>query len=328
MFWKKKESAPHDKSWLSKLSDGLSASSQKLTQGIVDAVTKRPLDQSALDELEEVLIMADLGPSLAARLVEDFGKNRFGKQVTESEVKQALAEQITEILKAVTPATEPGSSGDILARIPGQARDDGLRVILMVGVNGSGKTTTIGKLAAQFTSAGNKVVLAAGDTFRAAAVEQLRIWSERTGATFISKGQEADAAAVAFEAVEAAQREGADVLLIDTAGRLQNKTQLMDELAKIVRVIQKRLPDAPHATILTLDATTGQNALAQVEEFSRIAPLTGLVVTKLDGSARAGMVVALAEKFALPILGVGVGEGVADLQPFDAAEFSHRLLGI
>src|SRR5690606_15699217 len=202
MFWKKKEEKPAQKSWLSKLSGGLSASSQKLTQGIVDAVTKRPLDQEALDALEEALIMAELGPVLAAQLVEEFAKTRFGKQVTEQEVKEALAEQITEILKPVTPAYEPGSLGNFSARIPGQARDDGLFVVLMVGVNGSGKTTTIGKLAAQFSANGKKVVLAAGDTFRAAAVEQLRIWSERTGALFVSKGQDADAAAVAFEAVE------------------------------------------------------------------------------------------------------------------------------
>ncbi len=318
-FWKKtQETQPvHEEkpSWLQRLSGGLSQSSQKLTQGLVDAVTKRPLDQDALDELEESLIMADLGPSLAVRLVEEFGRTRFGKQVSEDEVRRALAAQIEAILK-------PVQSEMVL--------DKAIRpfVILMIGVNGSGKTTTIGKLAQQFTSQGKKLVLAAGDTFRAAAVEQLQIWGKRTGATVIAKELNADSAAVAFEAVQQAQIEQADILMIDTAGRLHNKANLMEELAKIRRVLQKADPSAPHMTLLTLDATIGQNALAQVEEFNKIVPLSGLIVTKLDGSAKAGIVVALAEKFKLPIFAVGVGEGADDLQSFDAKSFAEALMGV
>lgn len=319
VFWKKtQETQPvseEKSSWLQRLSGGLSQSSQKLTQGLVDAVTKRPLDQTALDELEESLIIADLGPSLAVRLVEDFGRTRFGKQVSEEEVRKALAAQIEAIL-------QPVQSPMVL--------DEAIKpfVILMIGVNGSGKTTTIGKLAQQFTSQGNKLMLAAGDTFRAAAVEQLQIWGKRTGATVIAKELNADSAAVAFEAVQQAQAEQADILMIDTAGRLHNKANLMEELAKIRRVLQKADPSAPHMTLLTLDATIGQNALVQVEEFNKIVPLSGLVVTKLDGSAKAGIVVALAEKFKLPIFAVGVGEGADDLQSFDAKSFAEALMGV
>lgn len=300
-------------SWLQRMSSGLSQSSQKLTQGIVDAVTKRPLDQDALDELEEALIMADLGPSLAARLVEEFSKTRFGKQVDAQEVKQALAAQIASIL---APVAKP------------LVIDDSKKpfVILMVGVNGSGKTTTIGKLAQQYAQQGKKVVLAAGDTFRAAAVEQLQMWGDRTGATVISKGLNTDSAAVAFEALQKAQELHADILLIDTAGRLHTKSNLMEELAKIHRVIQKQIPDAPHAVLLTLDSTIGQNAVAQVQEFNQVTRLDGLVVTKLDGSARGGIVVALAEKFAIPVVAVGVGEAAADLHSFEAQNFANALL--
>lgn len=321
VFWKKKDDsfAPLEKSdeasWLSRLSTGLSASSKKLTQGVVDAVTKRPLDQAALDELEEQLIAADLGPTLAAKLAEQFGSTRFGKQVSEQEVKQALAEQINAIL---APFAKPFVID----------RNKKPFVVLMVGVNGSGKTTTIGKLAQQYKEQGLKAVLAAGDTFRAAAVEQLQVWGQRTGATVVAKGLNTDAAAVAFEAVQQAQKENADVVLIDTAGRLHNKANLMEELSKISRVIQKNIPDAPHAVLLTLDATIGQNALAQVEEFNRIVPLTGLVVTKLDGSAKGGVVVALADKAKLPIFAVGVGESATDLQPFESMSFASSLLGI
>lgn len=321
MFWKKKQETsatvtPGDKaSWLQRLSGGLSQSSQKLTQGLLDAVTKRPLDHAALDELEESLIMVDLGPSLAAKLVADFAKTRFGKEVTEQEVRQALAAQIEEILKPVAQS---------------MVIDETIRpfVLLMVGVNGSGKTTTIGKLAQQFTGHGKKLVLAAGDTFRAAAVEQLQIWGNRTGATVIAKELNSDAAAVAFEAVQHAQAESADIVMIDTAGRLHNKANLMEELAKIRRVLQKADANAPHMTLLTLDATIGQNAIAQVEEFNRIVPLSGLIVTKLDGSARAGIVVALADKFKLPIFAIGVGEGADDLQPFHADDFAKALMGV
>ena len=319
VFWKKtREAVPareEKASWLQRLSGGLSQSSQKLTQGLVGAVTKRPLDQAALDELEEGLILADLGPQLSARLVADFGKTRFGREVSEEEVRQALAAQIEGILQPVAV--------DI-------AIDETVRpfVLLMVGVNGSGKTTTIGKLAQQFTAQGKKLVLAAGDTFRAAAVEQLQIWGGRTGAAVIAKELNADSAAVAFEAVQQAQSDHADMVMIDTAGRLHNKANLMEELAKIRRVLQKADPAAPHMTLLTLDATIGQNAIAQVEEFNRIVPLSGLIVTKLDGSAKAGIVVALADKFRLPIFAAGVGEGADDLQPFSAADFARALMGL
>jgi fused signal recognition particle receptor len=274
-----------------------------------------PLDQSALDKLEEMLITADLGPALSAKLVEEFASTRFGKQVSAEEVKTALAGQITKILSPVAQTLDIDT-----AKKP--------FVILMVGVNGSGKTTTIGKLAQHYREQGLKVVMAAGDTFRAAAVEQLQLWGQRTGAIVIAKGLNTDSAAVAFEAIQKAQQENADLVLIDTAGRLHNKVNLMEELAKIVRVIQKTIPDAPHATILTLDATIGQNAVTQVEQFNTIVPLSGLVVTKLDGSAKAGIVVALADRFKLPVFAVGVGEGADDLQPFDPQEFSQALIGL
>lgn len=302
-------------SWLVRMSAGLSQSSQKLTTGIVDVVTKRPLDHDALEELEEALIAADMGPRLAMRLVEEFASTRFGKEVSDIEIKKALAEQVTRILQPVAKPLVIDT-----ARKP--------FVILMVGVNGSGKTTTIGKLAQQYHQVGHKVVLAAGDTFRAAAVEQLQMWGERTGATVVAKGLNTDAAAVAFEALQKAKDENADIVLIDTAGRLHNKSNLMEELAKIVRVIKKHTEDAPHAVLLTLDATTGQNAISQLEIFNQTTELTGLVVTKLDGSAKAGVVVALAERFSLPIHAIGVGEGVDDLQPFDATAFSKALLGV
>jgi len=331
-FWNKKDKTTEEKqtdksvaavteapaeslSWAQRLSSGLLQSSQKLTQGVVDALTKSLLDQEALDKLEEILIAADLGPALAARLVAEFADTRFGKEVTGQEVKTALAEQIAKILQPVAREL---------------TIDAGKKpfVILMVGVNGSGKTTTIGKLAQQFTQAGKKVVMAAGDTFRAAAVEQLQLWGQRTNSTVIAKGLNTDAAAVAFEALQAAQQENADIVLIDTAGRLHNKTNLMEELTKISRVIQKQIPDAPHAVLLTLDATIGQNAITQVEQFNAAIPLSGLAVTKLDGSARGGVVVALAERFKYPIVAIGVGEGAADLHSFDARQFSNALMGL
>jgi fused signal recognition particle receptor len=302
------------KSWTQRLTSGLSQSSQKLTQGLVDVVTKKPLDQDGLDRLEELLIMADLGPSLAARLVEEFARTRFGKEVTPAEIKTALAEQVAKILQPVAQPLKTDTAKPFVA--------------LMVGVNGSGKTTTIGKLSQQLSRQDKKIVLAAGDTFRAAAVEQLQLWGTRTNATVIAKGLNTDSAAVAFEAIEKATAENADVVLIDTAGRLHNKANLMEELSKISRVIKKQLPEAPHAVLLTLDATIGQNAMTQIEQFNAAIPLTGLVVTKLDGSARGGIVVALAERFKLPIIAVGVGEGAEDLQPFDPIEFSRALLGV
>jgi fused signal recognition particle receptor len=307
------EGMADDGNWFSRLTTGLSASSQKLTGGLVDFVTKRPLDQAMLDELEEALIAADLGPVLATQIVDDFATSRFGKDVSGDEIKQALAGQVTRVLQ---PVAKP-------LLIPADKRPF---VMLMIGVNGSGKTTTIGKLATQFGAQGKKIIVAAGDTFRAAAVEQLNIWAERSGAAIVEKGLNSDPAAVAFAALEQAERDNADIVMIDTAGRLQNQQNLMDELAKIQRVIQKKIPDAPHAVILTLDSTIGQNALQQIELFNAIVPLTGLVVTKLDGSARAGVVVAIAQKFKIPIIAVGVGEKAADLQAFDAEEFARALV--
>lgn len=320
-FWNKKDKAEtvaqveEKSSWLGRMTSGLGKSSQKISQGLVDALTKGVLDQAALDDMEEALIGADLGPALAARLVADFSATRFGSVVTEVEVKTELAKPIAALLQPVTKELHIDRSKKPF-------------VILMVGVNGSGKTTTIGKLAKQFSDQGMKVVMGAGDTFRAAAVEQLQVWGQRTGATVIAHGLNTDAAAVAFATIEAAQKENADVVLIDTAGRLHTKANLMEELSKIERVIKKLLPDAPHCTLLTLDATIGQNAVTQVEQFNAAVKLDGLIVTKLDGSAKGGVVVALADKFKLPIFAIGVGEGAADLQPFQADDFAKGLLGL
>lgn len=304
-----------DRSWLERLTKGLGQSSQKLTQGLVDLVSKRPLDQETLDHLEELLISADLGPQLAMRLVDEFKSTRFGKEVSDNEIKQALSLQIAAILH---PVAKPLHLPDTLAP----------HVLLMVGINGSGKTTTIGKLSQQYASQGRKLILGAGDTFRAAAIEQLKIWGQRTGAQVVAKELGSDAAAVAFETLELAKQTNADLVMLDTAGRLHNKSNLMEELAKIRRVIQKSISDAPHLTILTLDATIGQNAITQVEEFNKVVPLSGLIVTKLDGSAKAGIVVALADRFKLPIFAVGVGETADDLHPFDAADFANALMGV
>ena len=306
---------PKKKGWLARLKDGLSKSSSKLTEGITGIFTKRKLDDDALEELEELLITADLGPATAAKMTAELARTRFGKEVSPDEVKRTLAESVARI---VTPVAQP------------LVIDAGLKphVILLVGVNGTGKTTTIGKLARQFRDEGKSVMLAAGDTFRAAAVSQLQIWGERTGCPVVAKETGADAAGLAFEALERARREQVDVLLIDTAGRLQNKAGLMAELEKIVRVIKKVDPDAPHTTLLTLDATTGQNAHNQVEVFRDMVNVSGLILTKLDGSARGGVLVALAERFKLPVHAIGVGEGVYDLRPFDAESFSKSLMGI
>jgi len=302
------------RSWLSRLTGGLAKSSAKLTSGITGAFNKRKLDDDALEELEEALILADLGAAPAAKIVADFAKTRFNKEVTDDKIRRALAEQITTILRPVEIPLEIDTS-------------NAPHVILVVGVNGSGKTTTIGKLSQHFTDGGHKVLLAAGDTFRAAAIEQLKIWADRTGSEIVAKEQGSDAAALAFEAITRAKETGADIVLLDTAGRLHNKTDLMDELSKVVRVIKKVQPDAPHDTLLVLDATTGQNALSQVEIFRKTADITGLIVTKLDGTAKGGVMVALADKFGLPVHAIGVGETAADLQPFDAEEFAQALTG-
>ena len=305
-------------SWLSRLTGGLSKSSTKLTQGIADLVTKKKLDQAMLDDLEELLIMADLGPRTAAKIVADFGKDRFGKDISEEEIRQALAAGITSLLAPVQSEMSFAS--------PDHA---GPFTVLVCGVNGVGKTTTIGKMAAALQSRqGKKIMIAAGDTFRAAAIEQLEIWAERARATLVKKEIGADAAAVAYEAYERAKAEGADVLFIDTAGRLHNKANLMAELEKIVRVLKKQDESLPHAVLLILDATTGQNAYEQVRIFKDIVNVTGLVVTKLDGSAKGGVVVGLADQFGLPIHLVGVGEGTEDLQPFRADAFARSLAGV
>ena len=300
--------------FFNRLKEGLSRSTQKLTTGLTAVLTKRKLDDAALEELEEALIGADLGPQAAGRIIAAFRRSRFGKDVTDEEVKQALAEEIAAIL---APVAKP------------LALDRALRphVVLVCGVNGTGKTTTIGKLALQYREQGLRPVLVAGDTFRAAAVEQLQIWGSRTGAPVVSGSPGADAAGLAFDALTRAKAEGADVLLIDTAGRLHNKGALMEELRKIIRVLRKQDPAAPHSVVLVLDATTGHNALEQVRVFKEMVDVTGLVVTKLDGSARGGIVVALAQDFGLPVHAVGVGEQAADLRPFEAMDYARGLVG-
>ncbi len=302
-------------SWLSRLRSGLERSSSKLSEGITDIFVKHKLDQEALEKLEETLIATDLGPSTAARIVAEFSKTRFGKDVSDLEVKTALVKQITSILEPVARPLDVD-----FAHKP--------FVVFIVGVNGTGKTTTIGKFAQSYVDHGLKVTLAAGDTFRAAAISQLQIWGKRVGAQVIAGEQGSDAAALAYRALQEAQNNQSDILLIDTAGRLHNKNDLMQELAKIVRVVKKLDPTAPHATILTLDATTGQNAHAQVEAFRAMTHVTGLVVTKLDGSAKGGVIVALADRFKLPIYAIGVGEQAEDLQPFQAEDFAKALVGL
>jgi len=303
--------------WLSRLSSGLSKSTNKITGGISDVLTKKKLDQDALDSLEEVLISADLGPRTAAKVMEEFSKDRFGKDISEDEIKEALAEAITNILE---PVAKP---------LTIEKPAEGPFVILMAGVNGVGKTTTIGKLAEKFTrNDGLKVMMAAGDTFRAAATEQLQIWANRVGCKLIAKDVGADAAAVAYEAYTQAKAENIDVLLIDTAGRLQNKAKLMEELAKIIRVLKKNDETIPHSTLLVLDATTGQNAFSQLETFKEMVNVSGLIVTKLDGSAKGGVFVGLADQFGTPVHAIGVGEGIEDMQPFNAREYARSLMGI
>lgn len=303
------------KGWLSRLRAGLGKSSDKLTGAIGGLFTGRKLDQAALEELEEALIVADMGPATAAKLANAIAKNRFDKEVTDDEVRGALADEIATILEPVAQPLEI---------------DTALKphVILVCGVNGSGKTTTIGKLANRFRGEGKSVMLVAGDTFRAAAVEQLQIWGERNDCPVIAGAHGADAAGLAFGALEQARAQNTDVMLIDTAGRLQNRKDLMAELEKIIRVLKKQDESAPHTTLLVMDSTIGQNAHSQVETFKEMVNVSGLVMTKLDGSARGGVVVALAEKFGLPVHAVGVGEGIDDLRPFEAKAFARSLLGL
>ena len=301
--------------WFSRLTQGLTRSSKAMSEQITQALVARPLDQARLDELEEMLIEADLGPHAAARIAQAFGAQRFGKSAGEDEVKEALAEAV---------------AGEL---IPRQGVFDPLGgprpyVVLFIGVNGSGKTTTLGKIAADLTGRGARVLIAAGDTFRAAAVEQLKVWADRAGADFISRPNGADAAGLAYDALERARSEAYDVLLIDTAGRLQNKQGLMDELTKMIRVLHKIDPDAPHEVLLVLDATVGRNALAQENVFGNAIGVTGIVMTKLDGTARGGVLVPVAQASDSPIKLIGVGGGVEDLQPFDARAFSRSLVGL
>lgn len=302
-------------SWWQRLKSGLSRSSSSIGQGITDLFTKRKLDEETLEDFEDVLIRADLGLTVASRIVDAVGKNRYGKEIEGEEVKAILAAEVT---KALEPVAKPLVIDETKKPF----------VILMVGVNGAGKTTTIGKLASKLSSEGKKLMLAAGDTFRAAAIEQLQIWGQRVGAPVITRAQGSDASGLVFDALEEASAAQSDVLLIDTAGRLQNRTELMAELEKVIRVIKKKDETAPHAVLLVLDATVGQNALSQVEIFGKVAGVTGLVMTKLDGTARGGILVALAEKFKLPIHFIGVGEGIDDLEPFDAADFGKAIAGL
>ena len=307
--------------WLQKLKQGLSKSSQKVSDSLKSLTSlssligASKLDAASIEEVEDALIGADLGTKSAARLAEAMRKHKFDGPVTSDSLAAALADAIAEILRPVATPLVLDS-----AHRP--------HVLLLVGVNGSGKTTTAGKLAQQWHQQGKSVMLAAGDTFRAAAIEQLQIWGERTGTKVIAVDQGGDAAALAYSALEKAQKEQADILIIDTAGRLQNRTELMDELAKIVRVIRKLDQSAPHDSVIVLDGTVGQNALSQVKAFQQAADVSGLIVTKLDGSAKGGVVVALAEEFGLPVHAVGVGEGADDLQPFDAQEFANALTGV
>ncbi len=279
-----------------------------------DGEARRLLDDEMLERLEDVLIQSDMGVDTAARVTANIAEGRFGKRISSTELRQALAGEIARIMG---PVARP------LPLYPQKPQ-----VVLVVGVNGSGKTTTIGKLASQFKAAGKKVVIAAGDTFRAAAVEQLQVWGNRAGVPVLTAPEGSDPASLAFDALTQAQQDGADLLMIDTAGRLQNRQDLMEELAKIVRVIRKKDPTAPHNTILVLDATTGQNAVTQVEIFRKIADVSGLVMTKLDGTAKGGVLVSLADKFGLPIHAIGVGEQIDDLSPFDPDDFARALVGL
>ena len=278
------------------------------------AEPRRALDDGMLEEIEDLLIASDMGVDIALKVTANIAEGRLGRQMSTREIKEVLA---TEIARVMEPVARPMP---IYPRLP--------QVVLVVGVNGSGKTTTIGKLASQFRAAGKSVVIAAGDTFRAAAVDQLQVWGQRAGVPVLTAPEGSDPAALAYDAMVRAEAEGADLLMIDTAGRLQNRADLMEELAKIVRVIRKRDPDAPHNTLLVLDATTGQNALSQVELFGKMAAVSGLVMTKLDGTAKGGVLVALADRFGLPIHAIGVGEQIDDLQPFDPADFADALVGI
>lgn len=301
--------------WFGRLKAGLQRSSEKISTGITDLFTKRKLDAEALQDLKDILIQGDLGVSTATRLTSLLAKTRFDQEISSEEIKIALAEEVATIL---APVAQP-------LVIDGTHKP---HIILVCGINGSGKTTTIGKMARQFKIQGKSVTLVAGDTFRAAAVEQLQIWGERSDCPVISRDNGADAAGLAFDAIKEAQASGADVLMIDTAGRLQNRKDLMEELTKVVRVIRKVDETAPHSVLLVMDATIGQNAHSQVEVFKDMVDVSGLIITKLDGSAKGGVVVSLAERFEIPVHAVGVGEGIDDLRPFEADAFARSLIGL
>src|SRR5438128_1630769 len=305
------DSTENKGSWWSRLTGGLKRTSGAIGQAISDLVMRGPLSPERIVEIEETLIRADLGVDVAARMATIMGEGRYRN------LDEATAVLIAEVEKVLTPVATPLA---VTGAKP--------FVVLVVGVNGSGKTTTIGKLAARFRAEGKSVMLAAGDTFRAAAIEQLKIWGSRVGAPVIAREQGADAAGLAFDALQAAKTQGADVLLVDTAGRLQNRTELMDELQKIIRVMKKVDPAVPHAVLLVLDATVGQNALSQVDVFLKMAGVTGLAMTKLDGTARGGILVAIAAKYRLPVHFIGVGEGVDDLAPFAANDFARAIAGM
>lgn len=312
---KETETSPERQGWWGKLKQGLKKSSDRLGQGLKSLITKKKLDQDTLDELEELLITSDLGVEAASHLTRELAREKMDREVSLDEVKSILAQSISTILHPYAQELTPE-----INKKP--------YIILVVGVNGSGKTTTIGKLGKFFQDQGRKVHFAAGDTFRAAAVEQLVTWGNRLHIPVTSQPQGSDAASLAYDAIQQAQNDQADILLIDTAGRLHNKSQLMDELKKIVRVIQKLDPTAPHSTLLVLDATIGQNAFNQVQTFKEMVGVNGLIVTKLDGTAKGGVVVGLAEKFHLPIYALGVGEQVKDLRAFNAQDFANNLVGL
>ena len=303
------------KNWFQKLKTGLFKSSEKISEGVKKIFVNKKLDIQTLNDLEELLIMADLGPTAAEKLTAELANEKFDKNVKPEEVRGFLAKKIEETLEEVAiPLVLDAVQKPV--------------VVLVVGVNGTGKTTTIGKLAHQYSNEGKKIMIAACDTFRAAAVEQLQIWAERSNTDFVKGSQGCDAAGLAYEALEKAKSKNIDILFIDTAGRVQNRTELMEELAKIIRVIRKLDPESPHHCLLTLDATTGQNALSQVEIFKEMAEISGLIVTKLDGSAKGGILLSLAEKFGLPVHAIGVGEKIEDLQSFEAGEFAKSLMGL
>lgn len=319
-FWKSKDKKEDkkdevkDSGWSLRLKAGLSKSSNKISEGLRDILVRKKLDEQTLEELEELLISADMGAVMAASIIKELGQEKFDKEISEEEVKEVIANKISEVLKPVA----------IPLNVEGEYKP---HVIMVCGVNGAGKTTTIGKLAKLWQEQGRKVMLAACDTFRAAAVEQLEVWANRVGCEFVKGELNADPASVAYIAFEEAREKNIDILVIDTAGRLQNKKNLMEQLSKLVRVIQKIDDKAPHDSVIVLDATTGQNANSQVQIFKEIVNITGIIITKLDGTAKGGVLVSLAQQFHLPIHAIGVGEAASDLKPFDADEFAENLIG-